>query len=245
MWITLKKIKKVVILQLQNIKSQIIDLSLLTYGLLWDSIVCVAGNARLKTNNNENYFNLKYKVLENNNVQLDMSNLIYKTDNNSFILFRRNSKNVTEEAKTGMNIKTKHHTLQFSGAIGWYDWLGMNGYETGIPVSFTIDIYAVSNKNTTFIHSLEIQEYYGWSYTASHVDSGMGDGSYDIFGVQSFSKVAILPIEYSFSELLIKVTSGYARSHNSDMHLTVSYLNTEKLPEKTSTDIHLIAWEES
>lgn len=245
MWKTTKSIKKAILITLENIKQKVITLSDLTLGLKWKSVVFIIGNARLLTSNGEHKITLNSKTINNDSIDVDIYNTTYKTNISSMLLMDTNHKLNPEIKKTGFLVPTQSHTVHMYGSFEFTT----TELTDSISVSFSIIIYAV-DENDEIIQHLHTESITpsSWLITSSFSsDEISGEESH---GSQTFSIIVNLPPYIKYRKLRVYadrfgITSVHWGLRVGNLYLNVSYVDFTQELERTSTDIHLIAWEES
>lgn len=237
MWKTIKKFKKVVLTRLNNIKQKVIILSELTYGLKWDSINFMLGNCRLSTNNGENRVILTGHTTNNKTLELNTYNTKFELHSIELETFG-----------TGTEIKlpTYANFFYISRSCAW----DSHGIVWDVEIESTLGIYGVVNNNRFLIKQVFLPNDL-WKGVASVFDECYDPDKpcrYESDGCKSLSYFIDIDSSSKYDYLVLRVESGSMWSDADWWDVTpvlIQYIDTSQELERTATDIHLIAWEES
>lgn len=235
MWKTVKAIKKILLLQLDNIKNSSINLPNLTFGLKWSSINFMIGNCRLLTYNKENKITLNGNAINNDTISIEVYNTKYKS----------NSVSMGVGVGREVTIPTSIDHFYVRNLV---DWEG-SGYISDVDLDIGLEIYGINDRNEKILIQKNVMDTDSWSSYGGYYEDCFDDMCWAYAnGTKSISYVVQLnDVKFKYNKLNIKIYYIYEGNMMSYRYqpMYIDFIDTTQELERTSTDIHLIAWEES
>lgn len=235
MWTTVKAIKKILLLQLENIKNKSINLPNLTWGLKWSSVNFMIGNCRLLTSNKENKVSLKGNSTNSDTINVEAYHTKYKI----------NSVSMWVGVGSEVTITTSIDHFYVRVMLDWEGSQPISDVSSGIG----LEIYGINDKNEKVLIQKTSTDDDLWSSYGGYYEDYIGDSvHYLADGAKCISYVVQLnDIKFKYNKLNIRIYYLYEDRMISYRYspLYINYVNTTQELERTATDIHLIAWEES
>lgn len=235
MWNTVKVIKKVLLLQLDNIKNSIINLPNLTFGLKWSSVNFMIGNCRLSTVNKENKILLNGFSNNNDTINIEAYHTKYKRNSTSM--------SVRVGSEVTINTNVDHFSVR-----NMFDWEG-SGPILNVGIDISLEIYGITDKNERILIQKSTLNNDLWSWSGGYWEDCFEDSCYIYAdGTKYISHIVQFDnVSFKYNKLVIRIYYIYQDRMiaYSFRPLYIDFMDTTQELERTSTDIHLIAWEES